>query len=83
MNREKIAFQRSSTDGKHAPVTAISMKPATGLRVWQGSPANIYRNDAATDKIPKKNVPFARNEMKNTTVTSNGTFDFSKLKILK
>ena len=46
-----ILRQRPSTDGKRAPVTAISMKPGASLPVSLGSPAHTYRNDEAADNI--------------------------------
>ena len=49
-----ILQQRPSTDSKHAPVTPISMEPATNLQVWQGSPTHVNRCDVATGEIWKK-----------------------------
>ena len=42
---------RPSTDGKRAPLTAISLQSAGNPRVLQGSSAHIYHNDVVTDKI--------------------------------
>ena len=47
-------IMKSLECGKRAPVTAISKKPGCSPRVWQRSPARIYRNDAVTDTILKK-----------------------------
>ena len=81
-------IMKSLECGKRAPVTAISKKPGGSPRVWQRSPARIYRNDAVTDTILKKKVLFAQNQMDNnhdcrmivkkTTVAHS---NFSKMEI--